>query len=168
MDIMEYQQKRSELQGKIDNYEDQIDELNNAQRALRMEQYQLDQKYHAERMANLKLENGNVVVGFAKYKDYHFMMIQAFVIVNSETAFHIDTINHNYACNDFYYSFGSGDKNIKMEEIIEMFEDFHVYVFEKKVYDEMLMKMAMLEINIDNFDSFAATYTAQAIKKISE
>ena len=168
MDAIEYNRKSKEIQDKIDAYEDQKDEIYDAQRELRMQQQQLAQQYHSERMASLKLENGNVIVGFAKYKDYHFMMLKAFVIVNAETACHIDTINHNYACNDFYYSFGSGDKNIKMEEIIEMFEDFHVYVFEKKIYDEMLMKMAMLEINIDNFDSFAATYTAQAIQKISE
>lgn len=168
MDIIEYNKRSKELQDKISSYEDQIDELNGAQRELRMQQYKLNQEYHAERMATLNLKNGNVVVGFAKYKDYHFMMIKAFVIVNAETVSHIETIAHNYACNDFYYSFGSGDQNIKIEEIVEMFDDFHVYVFEQNVYNELLMKMAMLEVSVDNFDSIAATYTAQAIIKISE
>jgi hypothetical protein len=168
MDIIEYQNKSKKIQEMIDVYEDQKDEIFEAQRELRLQQYRLDQQYHADRMASLNLKNGNIIVGFAKHKDYHFMMIQTFVIVNAETATHIETIAQNYACNDFYYSFGCGDKTVKMDDIIEMFDDFHVYVFDQKIYNELLMKMTMLEVTFDNFDSIVATYAAQAIQKISE
>lgn len=168
MDIIEYKNKSKEIQDKIDAYEDQRDELYEQQRELRKQQYMLDQQYHAERMANLKLANGNVIVAFAKYKDYHFMMMQSFVIKNAETPYHIETIAQTYACDDFYYSYRSGEQTLKIEDVIAMFEDFHVYVFDQEVYNELLMKMVMLEISVDNMDGIAATYSSQAIQKISE
>ena len=167
MDVIEYNNKIKELDEELDSYDEKIDQLCEKKRNCFMKKHKLEQAYNAERLKGLKLEKDNVVVGFAKEKDYHFQMIKSFVVSQVSSVNHIKTIEQVYSCNDFDYSYRGDNKNISLNDILDMFNNFHVYVFSMDVYKELFFKMSMLEVNIENFDSVAATYTAQAIQKIS-
>ena len=164
----QYNEQLELLDKQIDAFDDEIDAIQDKKRELYQEKHKLERLYHSEKMASLKIQPGNVIFGVAKRKDYHFMMLKAFVVSKASSAHHIDVIAHMYACDDFEYSFRGYQQNISIDNVIDMFKDFHLYVLSMDTYKELLIKMTMLEINIDNFEKIAATYTLHAMQKIND
>ncbi len=168
MDVVEYNKRIKELDDLANQYDEQIDELQEKTRKCWMEKSALTRQYNVERLSNLKLENGNVVVGIAKNKDYHFTMIQGIVLLNAKNPYHMETLIHKYRCDDFEYSFSVVDHNMNIEQIIDMFEEFNTYVLSFEDYTELLNTMTMLKINVDNIDDVNATYAKKAMRTLNE
>jgi hypothetical protein len=167
MTEFEYTTKINELDKIIDTYEEQIDILRDKQRECYQEKYKFEKLYNREKLANLKIEKDNVILGFAKDKDYHFVMIKSFIVSHVSGAQHIETVEHNYRCDDFDYSYRCSTSTISIDNIIDMFKDFDVFIFSMNEYNQLFSKMAMLQIHIDNFDNVINQFKALSLQKIN-
>ena len=93
--------------------------------------------------------------------------IKSFIVSHVSGAQHIETVEHNYRCDDFDYSYRCSTSTISIDNIIDMFKDFDVFIFSMNEYNQLFSKMAMLQINIDNFDNVINQFKALNLQKIN-
>jgi hypothetical protein len=98
------------------------------------------------------LQEGSIIVGFAKHMDYHYVMVQAFVVRKIYTKFNkLNVLAYTYRMDDGDISYNVTAKSIGKSTIFEMTDQFYTCTLDTKTFDELKDTMSLLPLSQDDF-----------------
>lgn len=145
-------QEQEELNKSINEKQERIHKILGEIRAINLKDYR-------QKLKNLDIKQGSIMIGFARSPAYHYDMIEAIQVteVSSNPSFRsIDYVSYIYRADDSDYSFHTSMKSMSIKQITEWLSEHLVYTISASDFMLILEHMAALKINHENVDKLPA------------
>lgn len=122
----------------------------------------------AKKTALFNLQEGSIIVGFAKQMDYHYTMVEGYYIKKMHTKIDkLNVISYTYRIDDGDISYKIIPKSISKNSIFDMMHEFHVCKLDKSTFDELKNLMSEIELSESEFMTTKTYFWSKAIEQFN-
>lgn len=136
----------------LEKISDTISDIYEQQDELMQLRNSINNRIQEKKSALFNLQEGSIIVGFAKHMSYHYVMVEAYVIKKIyKRPNKLKVVIHSYRMDDGGVSYSVSTKDILRSGIFDLLDEFNVCSLDIKTFAELKELMSNLEVSEQEF-----------------